>query len=171
MAVLEFPPETLVEIFAEVHYLVDLLACTRVCKDFQQVFKDSTRLQYRIELEKAGMINNPYCTLPTPARLKMLREREHAWSHLDWEFITKNIDVPLESSPVHEVASGVAVLGLLDLDMLEVGFGTRGFQSIELPSVAGEDLSTAWKTVDLGENILGLGMAVEEHDLLAYVIQ
>lgn len=171
MAVLEFPPEILVEIFAEIHCLIDLLSCTRVCKDFQQVFKESTRLQYQIELKKAGMVNNPHCTLPTPARLKMLREREHAWSHLDWEFITKNIDVPLESSPVYEVASSVVVLGLLDLDVLEAGYGTRGFQSIELPSVGGEGLSTAWKTVDLGESILCLGMAVEEHDLLAYIIQ
>lgn len=66
MAILTFPMEILVEIFSELLHITDLLACTRVCKTFHQTFKYSTRLEYRIELERAGMINNSHCNLPTP---------------------------------------------------------------------------------------------------------
>ena len=170
MIISQVPPEILAKIFAEVPCLLDLLACGRVCKDFHQVFKDSTRLQYRIELEKSGMVNNSYCTLPTPARVKMLCERERAWGHFNWKFITKDITAPLEASPIYAGASRIMVLGLLDPDM-SGGFSTRGFQSIVLPSRDGEDMSAAWETADVGENILNFGIAFEEHDLLAYVAQ
>ena len=114
MAILEAPPEILVEILSEVPSLLDLLVLGGVCKDFHQAFKDSVRLQYRVELEKSGMVNNSFCTLPTPTRLEMLCEREHAWRHLNWKFIAKNITVPLKPSPPGQ---------------------TSGFQSISLSSV------------------------------------
>ena len=83
MAILEVPPEILAEILSEVPSLLDLLALGGVCKDFHQAFKGSVRLQYRIELEKSGMVNNSFCTLPTPARLEMLCEctQDEAVSH------------------------------------------------------------------------------------------
>jgi hypothetical protein len=170
MVILKFPPEILAEILAEIPCLPDLLACGLVCDYFHQVLKDSTRLQYRIELEKSGMVNNSFCTLPTTMRLKMLRERELAWSHFNWKFINNNITVPLESSLIHAGASSVLVIGLQSVDV-PWGFGTKGFQSITLPSVDDEDLSVAWKTADVGEDILNFGLAIEEHDLLAYIVR
>jgi hypothetical protein len=168
MDFLEFPLEILIEIFSEVHHLTDLLACKLVCRTFHQVFKDSTRLEYRIALERAGMINNSCCDLPTPTRLKMLRERERAWGHFDWKSFTPDIGVPAPSSPLQEVTSNAAVLGIMDTNIPGESVTTRGFQSVELPSM-GKNLSPQWNVVDVGEDILDFGVAIEEHDLLAYV--
>jgi hypothetical protein len=168
MAFLELPPEIFVEIFLEVHHLTDLLACKLVCRTFHQVFKDSTRLEYRIALERAGMINNSCCNLPTNTRIKMLRERERAWGHFDWKSFTTDIGVPQPSSPLHEVTSNAAVLGLMHTHIPGESVTTRGFQSAELAST-GEGVSADWNMVDMGEDILDFGVAIEEHDLLAYV--
>jgi DNA gyrase inhibitor GyrI len=58
MAILTLPTEILVEIFAGVPQITDILTCRCV---FCNVIKTSIRLNYyRIELERAGMINNPH---------------------------------------------------------------------------------------------------------------
>lgn len=168
MAIVEFPTEILCKIFLEIPTFTDLLACRLVCRNFYQVFKGFVRLEYQIELEKAGMINNSACKLPTPARLKMLRERERAWTSLNWKSFTPDIGVPSPASPLHEITSNMTVLGLLDTDIYWAGAKMRGFQSVELP-LMGDTVSAEWKSADVGEDILNFGVAIEDHDLLAYV--
>ena len=73
MALQDFPPEILVEIFSNLR-LRDLFACDGTCRVFHQLFTDSSYLKYRIELEKTGMIDNPYCQLPTRMKVEMLLE-------------------------------------------------------------------------------------------------
>jgi len=165
MAILTLPTEILVEIFAGVPQITDILTCRRVCRVFCNVIKTSIRLNYRIELERAGMINNPHrCELSTIIRLEMLREREHSWRHFDYKFVTRNLEVPSTSSPLYMATPSTVVLGWEE-------FETTGFQSIELPCTEGkvEDVSSSWKTVDVGEKVFRFTTSIEEHDLLAYV--
>jgi hypothetical protein len=130
------------------------------------VIKTSIRLNYRIELERAGMMDNPHCELSVTTRLEMLRERERSWGHFDWKFISKDLKVPFTSSLLYMVTPSAMVLGL---EQPEEEFETTGFQSIQLPCTEGEVVSTKWKTVNVGERVLDFGTSIEEDDLLAYV--
>jgi F-box-like len=162
MALQEFPHEVLVEIFSNLH-LRDLFACDGTCRVFHQLLTNSSYLKYRIELEKAGMIDNPYCQLPTPTKVEMLREREHAWSTFDWMFI-KTKKVPSTASPAYGLSADELSLGI------EGGaeeFVTTGIQYLKLPStVGGEVTPTSWRQLDFGETFLDFGSAAEEYDLL-----
>jgi len=162
MALQNFPPEILVEIFSNLR-LKDLFACDGTCRVFHQLFTNSSYLKYGIELEKAGMIDNPYCQLPTPTKLEMLRERERVWSTFDWMFI-KTKKVPSTASQAYDLSADELCLGI------EGGaeeFVTTGIQYLKLPStVGGEVTPISWRRVDFGENMLDFGSAAEEHDLL-----
>jgi len=172
MPILDLPVETLGEIFSQLSRLRDLLACELVCSLFHGIIKNSTRLEYRIELERAGMIDNPQCKLTTVKRLEMLHQRERAWREFNWVLRVPNITVPSTSSEKHIVTATSVMLGVVDLDSpsMGVGFKQTGFQAIDLPSVGPENMSRAWKTtMDVGEEIFEFGTAAEEHDLLAYI--
>ncbi|KIM37743.1 hypothetical protein M413DRAFT_448261 [Hebeloma cylindrosporum] len=118
---------------------------------------------YRIELEKAGMIDNPYCPLSTQMKLEMLCERERAWSTFDWKFIHAK-KVPSTASPAYGLSAEELSLGI------EGGpneFESTGIQYLKLPSIIGGQVtSSQWRCLDFGEQVLDFGSATEEHDLL-----
>jgi len=111
MTILSLPTELLVENFKRVPHFTDILACGGVCHVFRNVIETSTCLNYRIELERAGMIDNPYCKLPTTTRLEMLHERERAWSFHDGKLIMGDLKVSSTASPLYMVTPSVVVLG------------------------------------------------------------
>lgn len=162
MALQDFPPEILEEILSNLH-LRDLFACDGTCRVFHQLFTNSSYLKYQIELEKAGMIDNPYCQLPTPTKVEMLRDRERAWSSFDWMF-SQTKKVPSTASPGYGLSAHELFLGI------EGGpkeFETTGIQYLKLPSIVGGEMtSTSWRCLDFGEEFLDFGSAAEEHDLL-----
>jgi len=169
---LDLPMDVLTEIFAQLPHVSDVLASGQVCRLFHQIINSSTRLEYRIELEKAGMIDNPQCKLTTFTRLEMLRQREASWGGFNWKFRVPNVDIPTAqtSSEIHRVTSMSVMLGFIDSNSgpgMGGGFKTTGFQAITLPS-AGDASSSEWEVVDVGEQIFEFGTAAEEHDLLAY---
>lgn len=172
MPVLDLPAETLGEIFFQLPQLRDLLACELVCSLFQEIIKSSTSLEYRVELARAGMIDNPQCNLTTLTRLELLRQRERAWGEFNWALRVPNITVPSTSSERHIVTQISAMLGVIDLDStgLGGGFQTTGFQATTLPSVGQGNASQAWQmTADVGAEIFEFEAAAEEHDLLAFI--
>lgn len=82
---ISLPDELLLhEIFP--HFSVrDLISCLGTCKRFHSIISSSSRLLYNMELEKAGMIVNPY--LPHNEYnynkcLDMLLEHEWRWESL-----------------------------------------------------------------------------------------
>ena len=171
--ILDLPTDVLFEIFVRLPHLKDVLACGRACRLFRQIIQSSTQLEYQIELEKAGMINNPRCKLTTSRRLKMLREREASWGGFNWKLRVPNVFIPSVLAPaeIHIVTSISVMLGFADENSepgMRPGFKTTGFQAVTLPS--GEDKDTSLgKVVDVGEEIFKFGTAAEEHDLLAYI--
>jgi F-box-like len=166
MTILSLPTELLVEIFRRVPHFTDILACGGVCHVFRNVIETSNCLNYRIELERAGMIDNPYCKLSTTTRLEILRERERTWGHFDGKLIMRDLKVPSTVSSMYMVTPSAVVLGLEESGE---EFEASGFQSIKLPCTEGEVWSAAWTAVNVGEQVLDFGTAIEEHDLLAYV--
>ncbi|KIM37737.1 hypothetical protein M413DRAFT_30668 [Hebeloma cylindrosporum] len=162
MGLLDFAAEILVEIFSNLH-LRDLFACYGTCHRFHQLFTNSSYLQYRIELQKAGMIDNPFCRLPTPKKVEMLRERERAWSNFDWKFI-KAKKVRSTASPTHGLTANEIFLGM---EGRKEEFVTTGIQYLKLPSIVGGAVTSAsWTRLAFGEEILEFGSAAMEHDLL-----
>ncbi|RDX39864.1 hypothetical protein OH76DRAFT_1424048, partial [Lentinus brumalis] len=69
--------ELQVQILQEVG-LRDLTRCTRVCKVLRSVVAEETGLQYKMELERAGMVDGP-AEVPWPVKLKKIRARNAAW--------------------------------------------------------------------------------------------
>ena len=116
MPVIDLPVESLREIFSQLPQIQDLLACELVCSLFQGIIKSSTSLEYRIELARAGMIDNPQCNLTTLTRLELLRQRERTWAEFDWALRVPNIAVPSTLSERHIVTQILAMLGVIGLD-------------------------------------------------------
>lgn len=54
----------------------------QVCRLFRNI--DDVSLQYKNELEIAGMLDGPTSELETIDRLKILREHQSAWESLSW---------------------------------------------------------------------------------------
>ncbi|KAJ3495767.1 hypothetical protein NLJ89_g10576 [Agrocybe chaxingu] len=157
----------------EVHYfgylrLLDLHRCRRVCHLLKDTIDGSLHLQYQMQLELAGMRNNPNSKACVTSRLELLKTREKAWRTFDWSFVT-NITVPCQSSGVYDLTPSAYLLGkTLSGDVFE----TTGIQSVQLPAKFPEDLETVsveWNEFDFGMHIIDFGTAIEEHDLMACV--
>ncbi|RDX40663.1 hypothetical protein OH76DRAFT_1412838 [Lentinus brumalis] len=58
--------------------LGDLTRCTRVCKQLRSLVTAATALQYKMELERAGMVDGP-AEVPLPVKLEKIRARNAAW--------------------------------------------------------------------------------------------
>ncbi|KDR74754.1 hypothetical protein GALMADRAFT_249638 [Galerina marginata CBS 339.88] len=157
--------EVLVEIFSLL-FFTDLFTCKRTCGRFYAVISNSILLNYQIELQKAGMLDNPRCTLPLPIRLEMIRTRELAWASFDSKFTTE-VQVPSHSLELYDVTAGALFLAKKHLDER---FVADGIQSVTLPSKLEDALSPEWKNFDLRTTILDFRPAVDEHDLLACLV-
>lgn len=163
--ILQLSPEVLIEIFSSL-FLTDILRCKQACRTFSEVVSNSVRLTYQTELQKAGMLDNPYCSLSLVDKLQMLKDREIAWATLDHRFIS-TVQVPYPTSGMHDLTPGVFLLGR---EMPDEAFSTNGLQSVRLPSRGKEGESTQWNQFDLGMRILEFRPAIEEHDMIAFVV-
>ena len=66
--------------------LVDLISCLSTCKQLHELVTLSTNLVYLMELEKAGMIDNPHCSYekyPRTKRLEMFQGHKTRWEKFD----------------------------------------------------------------------------------------
>ncbi|CAA7261284.1 unnamed protein product [Cyclocybe aegerita] len=163
----DLPTEIFLEILCYLR-LPDLHRCSRVCHLLKDTIDGALHIQYQMQLELAGMQNNPNSKACIASRLDLLKAREEAWKTLDWSFVTK-ITVPCQSSGVYDLTPSVYLLGkTLSGDVFE----TTGIQSVQLPARFPEDLETVaveWNEFDFGMHIIDFGTAIEEHDLMVCV--
>ncbi|KAF8889419.1 hypothetical protein CPB84DRAFT_1849368 [Gymnopilus junonius] len=163
--ILQLSAEVLIEIFSSL-FFTDILHCKLACRTFSEVISNSARLTYQIELQKAGMLDNPNCFMPMTDKLKMLKDRELAWATLDHKFVS-TVEVPHEPSGLHDITPGAFLLGI---EMQDEEFSTNGLQSLRLPSREGEEGFPQWSQFNLGMKILDFRPAIEEHDMIAFVV-
>ncbi|KAF8889441.1 hypothetical protein CPB84DRAFT_1849388 [Gymnopilus junonius] len=159
---LDLPPEILVNIFLFLHFL-DVGSCKRTCLRLCDVISNSSQIAYHVELQVAGMQDNPNCKLPITVRLQMIKDREEAWGSFKPQF-TKNVQVPFESSGLYDVTPDLYLAGKNEKLGRRV---TNHIQAIRLPHKKGED--PTWHSVDFASNIVDFATSIEEDDLLAAV--
>ncbi|KAI0937664.1 hypothetical protein AcV7_003637 [Taiwanofungus camphoratus] len=174
-SLLSLPPELIVRILACLT-LSDLVSCRRACKCLNAIIKTTTLLQYLIETQVAGVEDNPASSLALVDRLRLLRARETAWHHLQSSRTTP-IEVKHFPSSIYDLTGGVFLLG----ESLRWTFGawrsTDSLRFVRLPAVADSADShsnvsrqdSPWSRIELKGNIMDVGLAVQEHDLIAVV--
>ncbi|KAI9431717.1 hypothetical protein H4582DRAFT_2003725 [Lactarius indigo] len=163
LTLLDIPPELIVSIilYLQPH---DIISCQRTCRTLCGVCKD-TALRYLVQLERFGVSDDLRPGIPYPERLLLLQRREEAWASLDFRKSVQVI-VPFESTGIYDFTGGAFLLGTRLHSASRRP--TIGYSHLTLPSLSStEDQKMEWQGTDLGIQILDIGMAVHEHDLIA----
>lgn len=171
MPLLDLPAELIVYI-ASLLPSNDLLAVQQVSVRLRDLIKSSLALQYLIELHVAGMVDNPASRLVPGDRLRILRQKETAWRSLD---LSERKVLPLQHNPsgIYDLTGGVLLLG--ERRQPESHTGTDSVHTVHLQSAFRNSQDDAevkpplWRTVDLGKQVIDVGLSIQEHDLLAIV--
>ncbi|CAL1712229.1 unnamed protein product [Somion occarium] len=164
---LDLPPELLIRIFLLFDNPGDVLACSRTNRNVYTLVVEDVRIQYHIETLAARVTNNPKCMLPIAERLARLKRREAAWRDLS---VRRSTTVPISYSPtgIYDLSGGVYFLGERQ-HIGQLATLTRSLRWIRLPSVEEdrEEREIQWNKIDVGKDIADLGLALDEHDLVA----
>ncbi|KIL62092.1 hypothetical protein M378DRAFT_804991 [Amanita muscaria Koide BX008] len=154
------------ELVERIFLLLDTKSVLRsrlVNREFNAIIQSSTSVQYYLACEAAGVIDNPQSPLSYGERLEALKQREDAWRKLKPAFETtiKTNDLP---SALYDLSAGN--LFRLDKNRKELHY-------CRLPS-SPQDSPQWFRILGYGPSwsgsIVGMGMAVYEHDLVVSVI-
>ena len=161
---LDIPPELIVSIIL---YLSphDIISCQRTCRKLYDVVCNDAALRYLVQMERSGVSDDLRPGISYPERLLLLQRREEAWENLEFRKYVQ-VTVPFESTGIYDLTGGAFLLGmrLHSIDSRP----TIGYSYITLPSLTStEDLKLKWGGCRMGIQILDVGLAVHEHDLIA----
>ena len=117
-------------------------------------------------MERSGVSDDLRPGISYPERLLLLQRREEAWANLDFH---KNVQVtvPFESTGIYDFTGGAFLLGTRLHSTSRRP--TIGYSYVTLPSLTNtEDPTLKWQGLSMGGiQILDVGLAVHEHDLIA----
>ncbi|KAM5530644.1 hypothetical protein V8D89_015713, partial [Ganoderma adspersum] len=160
--ILDLPDELLAQIALHLSWR-DLIHLQQTCNCLLDVVKSTAALQYIIELHVAGRIDNYASTLVPGERLRILHEKESAWRHVD---LSDRTVLPLRHNPS----------GIYDLTERSHSEGTTGTESVHTVRLraafheeAAPQAIRLWSHIDLGRPVIDVGLAIQEHDLIAIV--
>ena len=165
LSMLDIPPELIVSIIL---YLSphEIISCQRTCRKLCDVVCNDTALRYLVQMERSGVSDDLRPGISYPERLLLLQRREEAWANLDFH---KNVQVtvPFESTGIYDFTGGAFLLGTRLHSTSRRP--TIGYSYVTLPSLTStEDPTLKWQGLSMGGiQILDVGLAVHEHDLIA----
>jgi F-box domain len=162
-SLLHFPPELInsILLYLSAH---DILSCRRTCRALCSLCSDS-QLRYLVQMERSAVIDDIRPGLCYPDRPRILEKREEAWEVLDFRRSVQ-VSVPFDSTGIYDFTGGAFLLGtrLYSANRRP----TVGYSYLSLPSLSdAQDQKLEWKGLNLGVQILDVGLAVHEHDLMA----
>ena len=153
---LKLPSEVTLRILLELKPQ-DLLACRLVTKHFDNIVRDSVKLQYTAALVSAKAENNVHSNLPIAQKLQALHAAQKAWAFVRPRFS--------KSVPITHINLGAS---LHTGGMFFVVESTRmKVHYFILPSKEDEDV--VWKEIKSAKVIVAVGPCVGEHDLLVLI--
>lgn len=171
MLLLDFPPELFTRILLFLP-LADLAVCRRISCSVNDLIHSSVELQYSIELEAAGAEETSPWHLVLADRLHLLKAREAAWRSLAFSRVT-TIPVFHLPSSIYGLTSGVFLLGETSASRgTALLKHTDALQIARLPSFQDSGTSKSppvWSKIALDASVIDIGLAVQEHDLIAVV--
>ena len=148
-------------IFRILQYLSpkDIISCRRTCRTMYNVCKDPY-LRYVVQMERCGVTDDLRPGLCYSDRLCILERCEKAWEMLSFRK-TVQVRVTLDSTSMYDLTGGAF--------LLSTSRPAVGYSYVSLPSFSEEEnqKEVLWKRLNLGIQILDVGLAVHEHDLIA----
>ena len=162
-SLLHIPPELIIRIL---RYLSPkgIISCRRTCRTMYNVCNDPF-LRYLVQMECCGVGDDIRPGLCYPDRLRILERREKAWAMLDFRN-SLEVQVPFDLTGMYELKGGTLLLGTRFCAMDRRT--SDGYSYVSLPSVSMvQDQKLQWMERDIGVQILDVGLAVHEHDLIA----
>lgn len=161
---LDLPPELVERILSHLS-AITIFSCILTCKTLQNVVGSSPQLQLILETHIAGVNDNAYSDLSVAERLQRLREREKNWNN----FTFAREKIPTErncnASTFYVTEAGHLFVG----DELWLHTPSQVTTTIDIVQLTNSSEKKVWNRVDIGKKMLGVGLALEEHDLLAVV--
>ena len=127
-------------------------------------------LQYTIELYATGTVDNPASSLVPGEKLRKLREKEDAWRSIDLS-PSATLSVSYNPSGIYDLTGGTILLGERGIrDGMPVTDNVRTAQLEDvLKQASDRQSSTLWRKIDVGKSVIDVGLAIQEHDLIAVV--
>ena len=161
ISLLPIPPEVMTRILL---YLSphDIISCGRTCRMFHDLCS-YPHLRYLVQMERCAVSDEMRSGLGYAERLQILENREEAWATLDFRRSVQ-VSVPFHATGTYDLSGGAFLLGTGP--SCTDHQSTVGYSYVSLPSLS-EDKKVEWRGLDLGIPILGVGLAVHEHDLIA----
>ena len=143
----------------------DIISCRRTCRTLYNLCNDSN-LRYLVQMERCGVNDDLRPGLCYPDRLRILERREKAWEMLDFRKPVQ-VCVPFDSTGIYDFTGGAFLLGTRLYSASRRP--TIGYSYVSLPSFSEEEdqKEVQWMGLNLGIQILDVGLAVQEHDLIA----
>lgn len=163
-SLLHIPPE-LISCILQYLSSHDIMSCQRTCRTLNNLCNES-HLRYLVQLERSGVSDDLRPGLCYSDRLRLLERREEAWATLDFREAVQ-VCVPFDSTGIYDFTGGAFLLGTRLYSASRRP--TIGYSYVSLPSFSEEepDQELQWKGLNLGIQILDVGLAVHEHDLIA----
>jgi hypothetical protein len=162
-SLLHIPPELIstILLYLSPH---DILSCRRTCRTLYDLCNDS-RWRYLIQTERSAVSDDIRPGPCYPERLRILKKREEAWEMLAFRRSVQ-VSVPFESTGIYDFTGGAFLLGTRLYTASRRP--TVGYSYVCLPSLSdAKDQKSEWKGLSFGIQILDVGLAVHEHDLIA----
>ena len=143
----------------------DIISCRHTCRTLYNLCNDSN-LRYLVQMERCGVNDDLRPGLCYPDRLRILERREKAWEMLDFRKPVQ-VCVPFDSTGIYDFTGGAFLLGTRLYSASRRP--TIGYSYVSLPSFSEEEdqKEVQWMGLNLGIQILDVGLAVQEHDLIA----
>ena len=173
MHLLSLPIELLLTIITYLNPR-DILAFCRTNKDARLTYRSRRLLQYILVLFATGMKDNsPPFLLDACERLKYLAQRDEIWRSVDLSEQRRIVlNVTQHHSHIRSYSAGIFMLG--DMGIIPENLRTSGLRYVRLPSCLHHcktesqlESQWEWKHLPLGIDALGIGVALEGHDLIA----
>lgn len=164
---LTLPPELLLKV---IHLLPtsDVQHLQLTCKHLRSIVEFSGFHTYAKQLHLSGVHDDFPPGFSYFERLKALKQRDENWASLRPRSIAR-MNIPFHASGIYDLTGGVFLLGYKGDTPSSTS--TRGFHYTMLPTIDSDSgsHSQAWPGVEFESEVIDVGLAIPEHDLIAVV--
>jgi len=162
ISLLHIPPELLSRVLLHLSPH-DIISCKRTCRMLYDMCNEPV-LRYLVQMERCAVSDDMRPGLGYRERLRILEKREEAWAMLDFRR-SEQVSVPFDATNLYDLTGGAFLQGTM-LDCTSKR--PTGYTFVSLPSLLDpQDQKSEWKSISLETQILDVGLAVHEHDLIA----
>jgi hypothetical protein len=157
-SLLNLPLELVIHVLCHLS-ISDLLSCQLAHSSLCGLIKSSVLIKFNRATEAAGIDVNPHGSrsMSVKERLGLLAKLEKGWSNFNVDFSTR-IAVDHNPSNIYDLTGGMYLLGDKDRHSLHY---------CALPTTSSDQAE--WCRLDVESDIIDVGLARHEHNLIAVI--